>query len=79
VVPSEAGPSLRSMTDQSTFTGRAIAWTGARLGLRAHALFVGLAQFAAYAGEVRNGCERDAATRPVRTQGELRLVAAAAA
>jgi len=46
--PSEAGPSLRSMTDQSTFTGRAIAWTGARLGLRAHTLFVGLAQFAAY-------------------------------
>jgi len=28
---------------------------------------------------VRDGCERDAATRPVRTQGELRLVAAAAA
>jgi 4-amino-4-deoxy-L-arabinose transferase-like glycosyltransferase len=41
-------PSLRSRMDQSTLTGRTIAWVGARLGLRAHNLFIGLGQFAAY-------------------------------
>jgi 4-amino-4-deoxy-L-arabinose transferase-like glycosyltransferase len=41
-------PSLRSRMDQSTLAGRTIAWAGARLGLRAHSLFIGLGQFAAY-------------------------------
>ncbi len=42
-------PSLRSQVNQSTFAGRAIAWTGARLGWRRHSMLVGMAEFAAYA------------------------------
>ena len=46
-----AGPEvrlLRNVADRSTAAGRMIAWTGARLGWRAHPLFVGAAQFAAH-------------------------------
>lgn len=41
-------PSLHSRVDQSTFVGKAIAWTGARLGWRRHSMLVGVAEFAAY-------------------------------
>ncbi|MBL0156364.1 MAG: phospholipid carrier-dependent glycosyltransferase [Bryobacterales bacterium] len=40
--------SLRSQVDQSTLTGRAIAFTGAHLGWRRHTMLVGMAEFAAY-------------------------------
>ncbi len=40
--------SLRSQVDQTALAGRAIAWTGSKLGLRRHSMLVGLADFAAY-------------------------------
>ncbi len=45
-----SGTPLRDVIDQSTHLGRALAWTGSRLGWRAHPYLIGLAQFASHSG-----------------------------
>lgn len=44
------GVPLRDAVDQSTVVGRSLAWTGSRLGWRAHPYLVGLAAFASHGG-----------------------------